>query len=265
MALESATYIGQLEAANPTTSDPVDEGDNHLRLLKAVLKAQFPSLGNAAVTATAAQINQVNSKLKSFNGRTATAAVPTNGDYDLDMLDDVTILTPLDGHILQHNGTEFVNQYPAIESTSGLWDGYAGIVTDSIYFTNQRRLPDTDLVTIKNSGTGGIGWTLTAVVDVLVTINLMVNVGYTPANLTKAVAVGWTVSGTPAATIPAAGTGRIAYATETITRPDLFDTATGSPVVSSSMVLAAGEVLAVYADGAATVSGATLNLTAMRV
>ena len=39
MALESATYIQSLSASNPTTSDKRAQGDDHLRLIKAVLKA----------------------------------------------------------------------------------------------------------------------------------------------------------------------------------------------------------------------------------
>lgn len=57
MALETASFIGQLDAANPTGSDPKSLGDNHLRLIKGAVKGSFPNLGNEAVTATAAQIN----------------------------------------------------------------------------------------------------------------------------------------------------------------------------------------------------------------
>ena len=57
MTVETATYIGQLSPTYPTGSDAKSEGDSHLRLLKSVLQAQFTSLGNAPVTATAAQIN----------------------------------------------------------------------------------------------------------------------------------------------------------------------------------------------------------------
>lgn len=60
MPLESATFISQLNSANPVgATDPKAQGDDHLRLLKLVLQAQFPNLGAAAVTPTAAQINAV--------------------------------------------------------------------------------------------------------------------------------------------------------------------------------------------------------------
>ena len=46
MALETASYIAELVATNPLSSDPVGRGDDHLRLLKSVLQATFPNLGN---------------------------------------------------------------------------------------------------------------------------------------------------------------------------------------------------------------------------
>jgi hypothetical protein len=58
MALEDASYISQLTATNPTTSDTVAQGDDHLRMLKTVLKTQFSGLsGTTAVTASEAEMN----------------------------------------------------------------------------------------------------------------------------------------------------------------------------------------------------------------
>jgi hypothetical protein len=59
MGLESATYISQLVNTNPTGADDKNQGDNHLRLIKGVLQAQFPNLGAAAMTATAAELNDL--------------------------------------------------------------------------------------------------------------------------------------------------------------------------------------------------------------
>lgn len=45
MGLESATYINDLVTTNPVgASDPRSQGDDHLRLLKSVLKASFPNM-----------------------------------------------------------------------------------------------------------------------------------------------------------------------------------------------------------------------------
>lgn len=57
MTVESATYISQLDPSLPASGDPKSEGDNHLRLTKSVLKAQFPNFGTNAINATAAEVN----------------------------------------------------------------------------------------------------------------------------------------------------------------------------------------------------------------
>lgn len=56
MGLETATFINGLVESNPTSSDSANQGDNHLRLIKTVLKNTFPNL-TGAVTATQAQLN----------------------------------------------------------------------------------------------------------------------------------------------------------------------------------------------------------------
>jgi hypothetical protein len=56
MALETAFYIADLNTANPLSTDTVSQADDHLRLIKSVLKATFPNL-NAPVTATPFQLN----------------------------------------------------------------------------------------------------------------------------------------------------------------------------------------------------------------
>ena len=57
MSVETATYISQLNPTLPSINDPKAEGDDHLRLTKSVLQNQFPNLGAAAVTPTAADLN----------------------------------------------------------------------------------------------------------------------------------------------------------------------------------------------------------------
>ena len=50
MALESGNYIDDLVITNPTASDPISQGDDHLQLIKKVVKQSFPSV-DAAVHA----------------------------------------------------------------------------------------------------------------------------------------------------------------------------------------------------------------------
>lgn len=60
MALEpSFNYIDDLVDTNPETGDNVNEGDDHLRGIKSAVQGSFPSLGSAAVTKTAAEINDL--------------------------------------------------------------------------------------------------------------------------------------------------------------------------------------------------------------
>ena len=57
MTVESASYISQLDTTLPTAADLISEGDDHLRLTKAVLKTQFPNFGMTAIAASAAEVN----------------------------------------------------------------------------------------------------------------------------------------------------------------------------------------------------------------
>ena len=41
MALETANWVTQLVQTNPVDGDPVGEGDDHLRMVKTVLKIVF--------------------------------------------------------------------------------------------------------------------------------------------------------------------------------------------------------------------------------
>lgn len=80
MALETGTTIDELVATNPTVSDPAGQGDDHLRLIKTVLKATFPQLGGifgqVRTLSTSQTISSVyNTSLVYCNG-TATLTLP---------------------------------------------------------------------------------------------------------------------------------------------------------------------------------------------
>lgn len=79
MALETATYISDLVSSNPTSSDGLSQGDDHLRLLKSTLKATFPNI-SGVVTPTQAELNYVDgvtSPLQSQLDAKAPLASPT--------------------------------------------------------------------------------------------------------------------------------------------------------------------------------------------
>lgn len=80
MPTESATYISQLDATQPVVNAPAGEGDDHLRLLKLVLQAQFPNLGPNAVTVLAVELNRLaglTDNIMTLFGLKANLASPT--------------------------------------------------------------------------------------------------------------------------------------------------------------------------------------------
>lgn len=62
MPLEIGNYIGDLDASWPLGGDPTNQGDDHLRLIKAILQSQFPGeLGAGFATAITANEDELNS------------------------------------------------------------------------------------------------------------------------------------------------------------------------------------------------------------
>jgi hypothetical protein len=78
MSLESATVISQLQVTNPATADPVSQGDDHLRLIKAVLQSQFPGVGGAGfaspISATETELNYVHGVTSAIQPQITAAA-----------------------------------------------------------------------------------------------------------------------------------------------------------------------------------------------
>lgn len=74
MALESATYINQLNSANPQSTDSVSQADDHLRLIKAAVQNTFPNV-TGPITKTQAQINDALEK----SGGTMTGPLTLSG------------------------------------------------------------------------------------------------------------------------------------------------------------------------------------------
>lgn len=65
MPLETGTFISDLVTSNPAASDPLSNADDHVRLVKATIKATFPNI-TGAITSTQTAID-------------AAAATITNG------------------------------------------------------------------------------------------------------------------------------------------------------------------------------------------
>ena len=140
MGVETATYISQLSATNPLGTDPISQGDDQIRLVKEVLQAQFTSLGAAAVTATAAEVNLIDG----YTGTTAelnTLDVTTQGTSEVskvltaDASGDVTIADgAYDFDVASHDGTNGLKLAGTLVTATAtelnLIDGYTGTTAE---------------------------------------------------------------------------------------------------------------------------------------
>ena len=140
MGVETATFISQLSATNPLATDPISEGDDQIRLVKDVLQKQFTSLGAAAVTTTAGEVNIL-------DGVTATYAelnyldITTLGQSEqskvltADANGDVTIEDgAFDFDVASHDGTNGLllggTLVTATATELNLIDGYTGTTAE---------------------------------------------------------------------------------------------------------------------------------------
>ena len=113
MALESTTFISGLVVTNPTSSDNISDGDNHIRLLKSTIKATFPSV-TGAVTGTHTAINSaVTSANAATNANTASTIVKRDGSGNFSA---GTITAALTGNV-----TGNVSGSAGTASTAGRW------------------------------------------------------------------------------------------------------------------------------------------------
>ena len=143
MGVETATYISELSATNPLGTDPISEGDDQIRLVKSVLQSQFTSLGAAAVTGTAAELNLIDG----YTGTTAelnTLDVTTQGTSEAskvltaDASGDVTIADgAYDFDVASHDGTNGLllggTLVTATATELNLIDGYTGTTAELNY------------------------------------------------------------------------------------------------------------------------------------
>ena len=131
MALETASYINGLVTTNPAGSDPVAQADDHIRLIKTVIKNTFPNV-TGAVTATQTDLNN---------------ALPKSGGT---MTGTLTLNTSTPTNALEAASKGYVDTKVAA-STSGLTDpGSAGMVART-----------TTGVTVARTISGGSGITVT--------------------------------------------------------------------------------------------------------
>ena len=112
MALESATYINDLNAANPAATDGLAQADDHFRLIKSAVKATFPNV-TGAITATHGAIDAASTFAASITASAAEINV-LNGisagltSAELSVLDGVTATTT------QLNASSLIGTLPVV-------------------------------------------------------------------------------------------------------------------------------------------------------
>lgn len=135
MAIESAGFISELVATNPPGADDLSTADDHLRLIKAVLKAQFPNFTTAAIDASVAELN-VLTRMKSA---IKTSDETVNNSTTLQNDDDLAVTGLVAGKIyrvhaviIMHNAVSAANFKAFFTPTGGaatgrlMWTFYDG-------------------------------------------------------------------------------------------------------------------------------------------
>jgi len=112
MALETATYISDLNAANPAATDALAQADDHFRLIKGTLKATFPNV-TGAISATHGAIDAASTFASSITASAAEINVLDGisaglTSTELSVLDGVTATTT---HI---NATPLIGTLPVV-------------------------------------------------------------------------------------------------------------------------------------------------------
>lgn len=99
MPVEVASYVGQLVPSNPANSDPVQQGADHLRLLKSTLVASFPNI-TGAMTVSHTDLNDLPGRA------TALEANRARKDIADTFAAKMTFTTGLDAASIERGGAE---------------------------------------------------------------------------------------------------------------------------------------------------------------
>ena len=140
MALETGNYIDDLVITNPTASDPISQGDDHLQLIKKVVKQSFPSVDGAvhaihptstepatSLTAglmwfdTAANLLKIRNESNDAWVTLAVSIITSNSvDINAGTIDGTTIESSIIGAATPAAGTFVALEGTAVKATSSL-------------------------------------------------------------------------------------------------------------------------------------------------
>ena len=134
MALESVTHLDDLVATNPTATDPVSEGDDHVRNIKTVLLTDFPNI-TGVMTATQAELNVATGVTVGTVTASKALVVDSASKLDIMNVDNITInsndisSTDTNGNItITPNGTGKVSLVGGIMTPETTTSSGAGAV-----------------------------------------------------------------------------------------------------------------------------------------
>jgi hypothetical protein len=173
MPLESGTTINALDATWPLQTDPTSQGDDHLRLLKNVLKLQFPGAGgglDAPVNVTADEFNNLQGSTGNIQAQLDNKLDATSGTAGdlrverLEVTESATIAAEIVGSSTIQNGTvtnlnsstAFITAATIETLNIGQWSiTLAGNDLVFLYGGQRRfRLATTGAITVTNNVTG---------------------------------------------------------------------------------------------------------------
>lgn len=127
MTIEVATYLNQLDSLYPVTGDQVAEGDDHIRQLKAVLKATFPGLAGpafrtiskaATFTPAVTEISAIFVASASYSVTLpAVGGIPDGAFYAIQARAGAVTLVP--------NGAELINAAASLVVPASSWAIFA--------------------------------------------------------------------------------------------------------------------------------------------
>jgi len=128
MALESVTYISDLNSSNPTATDQVSQGDDHLRAIKTGILGTFSGFTGAALVATEAELDVLAAVTAGTVAASKGVVVDSNSKVDVWNVDNVTIngndisSTNTNGNItMTPNGTGVVQLVSTTLDMNGGW------------------------------------------------------------------------------------------------------------------------------------------------
>lgn len=131
MALETASFIDGLNSSNPAATDALAQADDHLRLIKAVIKATFPNI-TGAVTLTQAQINSLANTVPAPPGtkmlfRQSTAP----NSWVKDTTNDNAAIRVVSGSVTDGGTNGFTNSFNTAFTISGTTGGSGTLYTSA--------------------------------------------------------------------------------------------------------------------------------------